>query len=119
MAAMDVHDEPDDLADDCDVTAHRARAAAKLGQIAQQARQALEERGIDIGLFFFVPHSGNAVLTFGTPGDPTDPEWEQVGTIVSAIVREATGIGRTRCREIACASTTDSITDRWHSPVQL
>ena len=112
-----MHDERDDLTDD-DVVAPRERVEAKLGQIAEQAKQALADTGIDITLFFLAPHSGDAIIIFGTSADPPHDQWEQVRTIVSAIVREATRIGHTRCREIACASTTNSIADPWHSSVQ-
>ena len=82
----------DDLTDDDAVIAHRARAKAELGQIARQAKQALADAGIDLSLFFLVPNSGDATLTFGTITDPPDDEWEQVGEIVSAIVRQTVGL---------------------------
>ena len=64
MAAMDIHDEPDDLTDDGDVVAHRARAATMLDQIAQEAQRALAAEGFDIPLFFILPTSGQSIVTF-------------------------------------------------------
>ena len=110
--------EYDDLTDDGRAAAHRSRATAMLPEIAGQVRGALAEQALDLTLFFLVPHTGDSIISFGTSGDPSDPEWEQVCGIVSSIVRMSIGLDRTRCREIACASTTDLITDRRHSPVQ-
>jgi hypothetical protein len=74
----------DDLRDDDEMAAHRAKAKAELDQIARQARQALTEQGLgDISLFFLIPNSGDSILVFGTPGDPDDhlrPKWETVDT---------------------------------------
>jgi L-aminopeptidase/D-esterase-like protein len=109
MAAMDIHDERDDLTDDDEVTAHRARAKAELAQIAQRARQALAKHGIDLDLFFMIPSSGDSILTFGTITDPPDEQWSRVSEVVSSIVGQSVGLTHTRCREIACASTTDAI----------
>ncbi|MBV8410137.1 MAG: hypothetical protein JOY64_21090 [Alphaproteobacteria bacterium] len=57
---MDAFDEQGDPTDDIGVTAHRARAKAALDQIAQQAKQALADAGIDLSLFFLVPNSATA-----------------------------------------------------------
>ena len=48
MAAMDIHDERDALANDGDVTVHRERAKTMLDQIAAEVKQTLTERGIDL-----------------------------------------------------------------------
>jgi hypothetical protein len=105
MTAMDADGDHDDLTDDNDEATYRERAAAMLDQIAQQAKQALSDAGIGIGLFFIVPRSGKAILNFGTPGDPPDDLWDKVRDIVSAIVRRSIGLERLRCRELACATT--------------
>jgi hypothetical protein len=102
---MDATDEQHDLADDDDaVVAQRDRAKRMLNEIAQQARQALIDQGIDISLFFIVP-SGNAVVTFGCSGDPSDDEWNRVAEIVAPIVSGLIGLADTRCRAVACATT--------------
>jgi hypothetical protein len=107
VTTMDIYDEQDDLADDDDVTVHRAKAQEEIDRIAQQVRQALTEQGIDIPLFFLIPNSGDSILAFGTPGDPDDHLWNRVGEIVSGIVRRTVGLDRTRCRPIVCATTSD------------
>ncbi len=123
MDANDSNDEHDELTEADDVPGesmddevdYRERAAAELDQIAGDARQALKEQGIDISLFFLIPNSGHSVIVFGTPTDPPDELWNKVGEIVSAIVRRAVGLGRTRCRPVICAST-DSIA--YQQPLQ-
>jgi hypothetical protein len=97
---MDARDELDDLTDDERVADHRARAAAELDQITQQVKLALIERGIDMPVFFIIPHSGDAIVTFGTITDPPDDEWNHLSEIVTAIVRQSVGLDRTRCRHV-------------------
>jgi len=119
MAAMNVHDEHDDLtndlSDDGDVSMYRARAASKLDQIIQQVRMALAEQGIHTPVFLLVPNSGNAIMTFGTITDPPDDQLGRVGEIVASIVAQSCGLIRVRRREVVCADT-NSITD--HQPLQ-
>ena len=104
---MDIDDEHehDDLTDDSNEANYRERATALIDRIAQQAKQALSNAGIDIDLFFTVPSSGDAILTFGTPADPANDVWDKVRAVVSSVVRDSVGIERTRCRDIVCAST--------------
>ena len=89
LAAMDIDDEHviDDLTDDSDEATYRERATALLDQIAQQAKQALSNAGIDIDLFFLIPRSGDAILTFGTLADPPDDLWSTVSS--GLLVRRA------------------------------
>ena len=101
---MDFNDERDDLDDD---VVARERAKVELVHIVQQAKRALQEGGIDLDLFFLVANSGSSILAFGTTGDPDDDLWARVGEIVSSIVGETVGLGRTRCREVICATTHD------------
>ena len=100
-------EEPDDLKDCEDVAGHRDRARNLLPQITQQVRQALNDADIDLDVFLMIPASGDAVATFGTVADPDDELWKRVTEIVSSIVRETVGLGRTRCREVICATTHD------------
>ena len=116
---METHDALDDLTDDERVAAHRERVKAMLPEIAQQIREALAEQGIDTPLFFIVPHSGDAIITFGTSGDPSGDEWDRVGEIVGSIVAQSIGLDRVRCRPVTCA-TTDPIVNHQstESPAQ-
>jgi hypothetical protein len=103
MAAM----ETQELTDDDAVIVHRERAKAKLPEIAQQVKQALAAEGIDTPIYFIVPHSGDAIVTFGTSGDPGADEWGRVADVVASVVRQAVGLAGTRCREVVCATTHD------------
>jgi hypothetical protein len=107
---MDVNDERADQADEERVAVHRDRAEGMLNQIAQQAKAALDEQGLDFSLFFIVPRSGDAVITFGTSGDPSDDEWGRVADVVASVVQQLVGLAGTRCREVVCA-TTDAVSD--------
>lgn len=64
---------------------------------------------LDEPLVFLIPGSGDAIATFGTTADPPDEQWSRVTEVVSSIVRQSVGLTHTRCREVACASTTDAI----------
>jgi hypothetical protein len=88
-----------------DEPTYRDKAAAKLDQIAHDAKQALVEHGIDLDLFFVALNSGEAILIYGTPADPSDVLWDEVSEIVSAIVRQSVGVERTQCRSLLCATT--------------
>lgn len=83
------------------------RAAAEIDQITQRSNQALIEAGIDadIDVFLLVPNSGQVVLSFGTMGDPPDDLWDRVSDVVVSVLRDTTGLKRTRCRQVVCAST--------------
>ncbi len=95
----------DDLIMDDDVVeAQRARASAELDQIARTAKQALVHAGIDLELFFMVPGSGDAILTYGTTGDPDDNLWDRVRDVVS-VLQETIGIERPECHGVLCATT--------------
>jgi len=97
----DEHDEPTDH--------YRERAKTMLDQIVQQVKQALADAAISIDVFLLIPGGGDAIMTFGTVADPDpdDEEWSAVGAIVSAVVRRAIGLDRSRCRSLACATTRD------------
>ena len=91
-----------------DEPTYRDRAAAKLDQIAREAKKVLVEHGIGISLFFLIPNNGHSILLFGTPADPSDDLWSEVSEIVSGIVRQSVGVKRTRCRSLLCATTCSS-----------
>ena len=113
--AMADHNGPEEQADDHwqvrddedTVEAKRTRAAAMLEQIACQVREALRAEDIGMPVFFVIPNSGQAILSFGTPGDPPDDEWERVSEIVTSIVARSLGMRGPRRRELQCATTLD------------
>jgi hypothetical protein len=107
MAAMDALDEHDDLIHGDAATAHRDRAREMLNEIARQTRQALAQHRIDLSVFFLVPSSGDAVITFGCSGDPSDNEWHRAAEIVASIVAGLVGLRDPQLRKVQCATTHD------------
>ena len=96
----------DDLVMDDDVVeAKRARASAELDQITRTAKQALVHAGIDLELFFMVPRSGNAILSYGTTGDPDDIIWDGVRDIIFAVLRDTIDLERPQSHAVLCATT--------------
>lgn len=96
----------DDLIiDDDAVEAQRDRASAELDQIARTAKQALVRAGIELELFFMVPNSGNAILTYGTATDPDDNLWDRVREIIFAVLRGTIGLERPQSHAALCATT--------------
>ena len=113
--AMADHNGPEEQADDHwqvrddedTVEAQRTLAANLLEQIACQVREALRAEDIGMPVFFVIPNSGRAILSFGTPGDPSHDEWERVSEIVTSIVARSLGLRSPRRRELQCATTLD------------
>src|SRR5262245_24352908 len=95
----------DGMASAAAAIAQRTLVSAELDQIAHLAKEALLNAGIDLELFFMVPHSGDAILTFGTISDPDDPLWERVGTAITSVLQEITGLECPRSRPVHCATT--------------
>jgi hypothetical protein len=106
VAAMNLNESDDELTgDDENRVSYRDRAAAKLDDIAREVKQALVERGFALDIFFLIPRSGDAIILFGTPTDPSYAEWESISEIVSDIVRRAIGLDRSGYRSLVCAMT--------------
>jgi hypothetical protein len=89
---------------------YRQRATDLLADIARQTKAELIEQGIPFDVFFVVPSSGNAVITFGTTvqPDPTGEQWLVVSRIVASVLQNLIGLDRTRRRELACGTTAES-----------
>lgn len=98
--------ELDDPTDNDNVTTCRVRARDQLTEITRQVRQALDDAGISLDVFVMIPTGGDAITTFGAAGDPPVESCirDRLG-----IVGELVALARTRCREVACASTAEAI----------
>ena len=83
----------------------RAKALAELDQITRMTKQALVEAEIDLELFFTVPNSGDAILTYGTTSDVADELWGRVQDAVVSVVQEIVGLGWPHIREVSWATT--------------
>ena len=108
---MDTYDEHDEMTCDDEPglmsarATYRNQARANLDQIAKDTKQAIADAGIEMDVFFIIPNNGDSLLTFGTPGDPSDDLWDTVSEIVSAVVRQSIGLDHATCRSLLCATT--------------
>jgi hypothetical protein len=74
-----------------------------LNEITAELNSALITAGIACPVYICVPSSGDAFVTFATPLDPSDDEWNRVSQIACQIVSEKTGITCLRSRGLVCA----------------
>ncbi|MDQ2763186.1 MAG: hypothetical protein M3Y22_06745, partial [Pseudomonadota bacterium] len=81
-------------------TERRQKVISSLDEVAKEAAAALKEAGLTMPLFFSVPSSGEALLTFATPADPSDPDWAQASQIIINIVETIVGVEGLRSRPL-------------------
>jgi hypothetical protein len=74
-----------------------------LNQIAAELNSALVAAGLAYPVYVSVPFSGDLVVTFATPLDPDDGEWDRVIEIARRIVGERIGVTRLKTRHLPCA----------------
>jgi len=86
-----------------DVQRDRLRMA--IDQIAAEVTTALRDESLTVPVFFAIPSSGSALLTFATAADPTDQTWERVSKIVCQIVGNTIGVTGLIGRSLACTAT--------------
>jgi hypothetical protein len=82
---------------------------AKLDDIAAAVHLALLDANLAQPVFLSIPSGGTAILTFATPLDPCDADWDRIGAIVRATVGEKTGVEGLIGRELACAVAAGSM----------
>jgi hypothetical protein len=82
---------------------YRDRITEQLNDIAAAVQLALRDANLMQPVFFSVPSSGNAILTFGTPLDPSELEWSRISTIICTIVGQKTGLKGLIGRELPCS----------------
>jgi len=92
------------IADDI-LETQRARVLAELDEIARTTKKALGEAEISISLFFMVPSTGTAILTYGTASDPDEELWDSVRSVVTSVLQEIVDLGSPNFRDVACATT--------------
>lgn len=63
-----------------------------LTEVATEATAALNDAGLSMPLFFSVPSSGEALATFGMPGDPCEEDRQRACDIIAGIVGRKLGI---------------------------
>jgi hypothetical protein len=81
----------------------RATLRLCLDEIAEEATSALQGTDLNMPVYFSVPSSGAALLTFCTPLDPTEGAWEQVTAIICDILLSKIAVSRLVARPLACA----------------
>jgi hypothetical protein len=94
--------DKNELPTDDDRDSVREGIRRSLNEIAGQLNSALIAAGIACPVYICVPISGDALVTFATPLDPSDNEWNRVSQIACQIVSEKTGITRLRSRGLVC-----------------
>jgi hypothetical protein len=82
---------------------YRDTIRAQLNAIAAAVQLALRDADLAQPVFFSVPSSGKAILTFGTPLDPSEADWNRISAIICTIVGEKTGLEGLTGRELPCA----------------
>jgi hypothetical protein len=82
----------------------RQRLTAALPQIAAEVTAALANANIRIPIFFSVPSSGGSLLTFATPVDPTEYDWDAATALICEIVGRKVGIEHLYSRHIPCVA---------------
>lgn len=88
-----------------DYTEQRAHLTAMLDRISADVTEQLEDVGLSMPIFLVVPSTGSAVVTVGTPGHPSDDDWEAAGKIVIDVVASHLG-GNMKLigNELSCAA---------------
>ena len=83
----------------------RAKATEKIHEIADRAKAALRDKGINFHVFFLVPSAGKAIVIIGTTHepDPSDHEWDFASGIAKRIVAEVLELDVLRLNGIACS----------------
>ena len=81
---------------------YREQLISLLPQIASDVTAALTAAGLHIPVFFCIPRSGDSLLTFATPVDPSDAEWERITDIIRDAVEDTSGIDKLAVRELHC-----------------
>jgi hypothetical protein len=82
----------------------RQRLIEILPEIVSQVAVGLRAAGLAMQVFFTVPRSG-AFITFGTPIDPSDADWDRASNIICGIVEGASGIEDLIIRNLDCMLT--------------
>jgi len=115
---MNTTDSDDNSSSKDNVEADREVIRRSLDQLAAKVETALREASLGFPIYLAVPNSGNSILTFATPLDPSDPDWGQAADIVCRIVAERLHVNRLDSRSLQCAVANSklAVADLNHSP---
>src|SRR5208283_3826564 len=81
------------------------RVASALDKIVADVTLALDDAGIAIPVFFIIPTSGEALLSFATALDPSEQEWSRACDIIVGIVQKALDLTGLQARPVVCAAS--------------
>jgi hypothetical protein len=74
-----------------------------LSDITAELNSALVAAGLTYPIYLCVPTTGDVLVTFACPLDPTDGEWDLITQIVREIVGKEIGSMRLTARPLSCA----------------
>jgi hypothetical protein len=80
----------------------RQELSSALEQIAAEVTVALADVDLEIPVFFTVPSTGEAFVTFMTPADPTNADWSRACDVICGIVGSKVGIENLYSRHLPC-----------------
>ena len=83
--------------------AQRELVRKSLNEITAQLNTALVQAGLAYPVYMCVPTTGNSLLTFACPLDPSDDDWRKMGQIACEIVGKKVSTRRLITRSLACA----------------
>jgi hypothetical protein len=93
--------------DRCDE--QRARLRPCLDDVAEEAISALQEADLTMPVYFAVPSSGSAILTFMTCHDPSDADWSKATQIICDVAGRKIQVENLIGRALRCAPSGNSM----------
>ena len=100
---MDDFDDQDGTQLDDTLDAQRKIIRASLNETANDVGMIMRDEGLHFPIYITVRNSGDSLATIATTLDPTDTEWSHAWAIVCEVIKQRTGGGRLRGRELPCA----------------
>lgn len=79
------------------------KLSGNLGEIVREVGTRMQDAGLCVPVFLTVPNSGQAILTMGTPADPSLEDWYRITKIVCTTVSGRLAGARLRSRTLPCA----------------
>jgi hypothetical protein len=99
---VNIMDTIEELANDV-ADARRKAIRPVLDQIAAELAGALRDAGLDFPVYLSIPTSGRSIISFVTPGDPTEAQWSQATELLCATLSERLDRVKLMHRELTCA----------------
>jgi hypothetical protein len=88
---------------DEDTEADREIIRESLDAIVRAVGTRMREAGLSDPVFLTVPNGGQAILTMGTPADPSVEDWHRITRIVCIVVSDRLDGIHLRSRALHCA----------------